>query len=48
MESETCSKCKAVFLPHHHFIRCEANDCPMKDGNGPLLDWWKQEKVEPT
>jgi hypothetical protein len=35
-KDEVCSKCGAVLLAFHHFLRCDREDCPMKlrDKNG--------------
>lgn len=30
-KDEKCPKCQATFLACIHFIRCDADDCPMKD-----------------
>jgi len=36
-KDETCSKCKAFFRSHKHFIRCSETDCPMKEAGGKSL-----------
>lgn len=39
-KAEVClaEACGAVFLAHHHFTRCNRNDCPMNDGQGTMLE----------
>ena len=34
---EFCEKCGTVFLAHHHFVRCDKADCPMKEKGGKSL-----------
>jgi len=29
-KDEICSRCGAEFLAHIHFVRCDADPCPMK------------------
>ena len=29
-KDETCAKCGTLFEAHIHFVRCDADDCPMK------------------
>jgi hypothetical protein len=37
-KAEVCSGCDTVIFAHHHFIRCEKETCPMKDGEGSILE----------
>lgn len=37
-KDEVCPKCGAVFLAFHHFVMCDDENCPMKDGNPSLLE----------
>lgn len=41
---EKCSKCSQTFMACIHFIRCDNNDCPMKDQKDKrsLLDMLKE------
>jgi hypothetical protein len=32
---ETCPKCGTVLKAYHHFIRCDANPCPMVSKRDP-------------
>jgi hypothetical protein len=32
---ETCAKCGTLFEAHHHFVRCDARDCPMVSTSDP-------------
>lgn len=34
-KDETCAKCGAEFLAHVHFIRCDAQPCPMRSTKEP-------------
>ena len=29
-KDEKCPKCGTMFLAHHHFVRCNEAECPMK------------------
>lgn len=42
MENEICSECGAVFTPEMHWVRCGADDCPMKSKTETrsLLQMW--------
>lgn len=37
-KDENCSECGTLFLAHKHLVRCNSSTCPMKDGQGSLLD----------
>lgn len=36
--SERCLECQQTLLAYHHFVRCERQSCPMKDGQGSILE----------
>jgi hypothetical protein len=36
-KDEKCLKCGTVYLAHHHFVRCNDPDCPMKTPGGKSL-----------
>lgn len=31
-------ECLRVFKNYHHYVRCDSETCPMKDGKGSLLE----------
>lgn len=41
-KDEICSRCKKLFEAHIHWIRCDANPCPMKSTKEPrtLFEMW--------
>lgn len=36
-KDEKCLKCGTVFLAHHHMVRCDDPNCPMKTPGGKSL-----------
>jgi hypothetical protein len=37
-KAEICGKCNTVLLAHKHFLCCQNEGCPMKDGKGSILE----------
>lgn len=35
-KDEVCGKCFTYFAPYFHLIKCDNNDCPMKEGHSLL------------
>lgn len=48
-KDETCPKCGTLFEAHIHFIRCDAESCPMKSTKDTrtLLDMFVGDETEP-
>jgi ribosomal protein S27AE len=35
-KDQVCPTCNTVLLAHHHFLRCDHGDCPMRSGKSLL------------